>query len=131
MVLFWRFGLVAFGGRGEVAPGVDKFRSDQFLPAGGTGIRFLLSKQYHVNLRTDFAWGKDTFAWSVGVRSILNCGWCIQLARLVLQRDRAKKDFLQFSLTNHSAKFSESDERDKQYENQQRECQDSIPGSPA
>ena len=49
------------------APGVDKFRSDQFLPAGGTGIRFLLSKQYHVNLRTDFAWGKDTFTWSVGV----------------------------------------------------------------
>jgi hypothetical protein len=67
LVLFWRFGLVAFGGLGEVAPGVDKFRSDQFLPAGGTGIRFLLSKQYHVNLRTDFAWGKDTFTWSVGV----------------------------------------------------------------
>jgi hypothetical protein len=30
-------------------------------------IRFLLSKKYHVNLRTDFAWGKDNFTWSMGV----------------------------------------------------------------
>ncbi len=67
LVLPWRLGLVAFGGVGEVAPGVDKFRADAFLPAGGTGIRFLLSKKYHVNLRTDFAWGKDNFTWSMGV----------------------------------------------------------------
>jgi Omp85 superfamily domain len=67
VVLPWRFGVVAFGGLGSVAPGVDKFRSDQFLPAGGMGIRFLLSKKYHVNFRTDFAWGKDVFSWSVGV----------------------------------------------------------------
>ena len=31
------------------------------------GTRFLLSKKYHVNLRTDFAWGKDAFTWGVGV----------------------------------------------------------------
>lgn len=67
LVLPWRFGIVAFGGLGSVAPGADQFRTDQFLPSGGTGIRFLLSRQYHVNLRTDFAWGKDTFTWSVGV----------------------------------------------------------------
>jgi outer membrane protein assembly factor BamA len=67
LVLPWRFGLVAFGGIGEVAPGADKFRGDHFLPAAGTGIRFLLSKKYHVNLRTDFAWGKDNFTWSMGV----------------------------------------------------------------
>jgi Omp85 superfamily domain len=67
LVLPWRFGLVGFGGVGAVAPGVDRFRTDQFLPAGGTGIRFLLSKQYHVNLRTDFAWGKDNFTWTVSV----------------------------------------------------------------
>jgi hypothetical protein len=63
----WRFGAVAFGGLGEVAPGVDKFRGDEFLPSGGTGIRFLLSKKYHVNLRMDFAWGRNGFTWSVGV----------------------------------------------------------------
>ena len=67
LVLRWRFGLVAFGGIGGVAPGADKFRTDQFLPAGGTGIRFLLSKKYHVNLRTDFAWGRHNFTWGVGV----------------------------------------------------------------
>jgi hypothetical protein len=67
LVLPWRFGVVAFGGLGEVAPGVDKFRGDEFLPSGGTGIRFLLSKKYHVNLRTDFAWGRNAFTWSVGV----------------------------------------------------------------
>jgi hypothetical protein len=67
LVLPWRLGLVGFGGLGEVAPGGDAFRTDQFLPAGGTGIRFLLSKKFHVNLRTDFAWGKDNFTWSMGV----------------------------------------------------------------
>ena len=63
----WRFGVVAFGGLGEVAPGVDKFRDDEFLPSRGKGIRFLLSKKYHVNLRMDFAWGRNGFTRSVGV----------------------------------------------------------------
>jgi len=67
LVLPWRFGVVAFGGSGEVAPGVDKFRGDEFLPSGGTGTRFSLSKKYHVNLRTDFAWGRNAFTWTVGV----------------------------------------------------------------
>ena len=67
LALPWRFGLVGFGGVGAVAPRADRFRTDQFLPAGGTGIRFLLSKEYHVNLRTDFAWGKDNFTWIVSV----------------------------------------------------------------
>jgi hypothetical protein len=34
----WRFGIVAFEGLGSVAPGVGQFRTDQFLPAGGTGF---------------------------------------------------------------------------------------------
>jgi outer membrane protein assembly factor BamA len=63
----WRFGLVGFGGVGAVAPGGVQWRSDQLLPAGGTGIRYMLSKKFHVNLRTDFAWGKDNFTWAVGV----------------------------------------------------------------
>jgi hypothetical protein len=68
LVLPWRLGLVGFGGVGSVTPGGDQLlRRNQFLPAGGTGIRFLMSKRYHVNLRTDFAWGKDNFTWAVGV----------------------------------------------------------------
>jgi len=68
LVLKWKFGLVGFGGVGAVAPGSDQFfRANHLLPAGGTGIRYMLSKKYHVNLRTDFAWGKDNFTWGVGV----------------------------------------------------------------
>ncbi len=67
LVLPWRFGLVGFGGLGGVIPGEDQLRTKQFLPAGGTGIRFMLSDKYHVNLRTDFAWGKDNFTWSMAM----------------------------------------------------------------
>jgi hypothetical protein len=63
-----RFGLAGFGGIGEVIPGGSQiFRSSNFLPAGGGGVRFQLSKTYRVNLRADFAQGKDTWTWSMGV----------------------------------------------------------------
>ena len=63
-----RFGLVGFGGLGEVVPGGNQpFRTKNFLPSGGGGFRFELSKKYHVNLRVDFAQGKDSHTWSVGV----------------------------------------------------------------
>ena len=63
-----RFGLVGFGGIGEVVPGGSQiFRSSSFLPAGGGGLRFKLSKKYGVNLRADIAQGKDTWTWSMGV----------------------------------------------------------------
>jgi hypothetical protein len=67
LVLPWRFGVVGFGGVGGVAPGGIQWRSRQLLPGAGTGVRYMLSKKYHVNLRTDFAWGKDNFTWAVGV----------------------------------------------------------------
>ena len=63
-----RFGLVGFGGIGGVAPGADQlFRANNFLPSAGGGIRFLLSKKYHVNLRADAGFGKDSHTWSMGV----------------------------------------------------------------
>ena len=63
-----RLGLVGFGGLGEVIPGGNQpFRTNNFLPSGGGGIRFELSKAYHVNLRADFAQGKDSHTWSMGV----------------------------------------------------------------
>lgn len=67
LVLKWGFGVVGFGGVGQVTPGGNQLRFNQFLPAGGTGVRYMLSKKYHLNLRTDFAWGKDNFTWGVGV----------------------------------------------------------------
>ena len=62
------FGLAAFGGLGEVVPGGKEiFRINNFLPSIGGGPRFELSKKYHVNLRADFAKGKDSWTWSMGV----------------------------------------------------------------
>lgn len=63
-----RFGLAAFGGIGEVIPGATQiFRSNNFLPSIGGGPRFQLSPQYHLNLRADFAKGKGSWTWSMGV----------------------------------------------------------------
>jgi hypothetical protein len=57
-----RFGLAAFGGIGEVVPGGKEiFRINNFLPSIGGGPRFQLSPKYHVNLRADFARGKDSW----------------------------------------------------------------------
>jgi Omp85 superfamily domain len=63
-----KFGLAAFGGIGEVIPGGKEiFRINNVLPSIGGGPRFELSKKYHVNLRADFARGKDSWTWSMGV----------------------------------------------------------------
>jgi hypothetical protein len=62
-----RLGLVAFGGVGEVAPSVGKFNGENLLPAIGTGLRFLLNKKYHVNLRIDIAQGKNEHTWSMSI----------------------------------------------------------------
>jgi hypothetical protein len=63
-----KLGLAVFGGIGEVVPGGKEiFRINNFLPSIGGGPRFELSKKYHVNLRADFARGKDSWTWSMGV----------------------------------------------------------------
>jgi len=63
------FGLAAFAGVGGVFAGSNQvlFKNDHFLPDVGGGPRYELSKKYHVNLRTDFAKGRDTWTWSMGV----------------------------------------------------------------
>ena len=65
----WRLGLAAFGGLGGVIPGSDQFliRKALFLPSAGGGLRFNLSKKYHVNLRADLAQGRDGHIFSMGV----------------------------------------------------------------
>lgn len=71
LVLPKRFGLVAFGGVGGVIPGgsqlSQKVQNGHFLPAGGGGLRFELSKKYHVNLRADIAQGRDGHTFGMGV----------------------------------------------------------------
>jgi outer membrane protein assembly factor BamA len=69
LALPMRLGVVAFGGVGEAFPGGNQvlFRNNKFLPSGGGGLRFLLSRQYHVNLRADIAQGKDGHTFSLGI----------------------------------------------------------------
>jgi hypothetical protein len=54
-----RIGLVAFGGLGGVWGDVPVFEQDDFLPAGGVGLRWRLTEKFRVNFRIDYAWGKD------------------------------------------------------------------------
>ena len=67
LALPWRFGLVLFGGLGEVAPSVAEFRGDNILPAAGGGLRFKVSSKYNLNLRADLAQGKDGHTFSMGI----------------------------------------------------------------
>ena len=71
LVLPKRFGIVVFGGVGGVIPGgnqlLQRAQSSHFLPAGGGGLRFQLSKAYHVNLRADLAQGVNDHTFSLGV----------------------------------------------------------------
>ena len=63
----WRFGVVVFGGLGEVAPSVEDFRGDNILPAIGGGLRFKVSTKYNLNFRADLAQGKDGHTFSMGI----------------------------------------------------------------
>jgi hypothetical protein len=63
-----RWGFVAFGGTGKVSGAIGDIDTDPWLPAGGVGARFRLTKALPLNMRADFAWGRDdsTFSLAVG-----------------------------------------------------------------
>ena len=65
--LFWRVGAVAFAGAGGVAPTWAGFGSAEPKPGGGVGLRFVLAKRNHINLRADFAWGENSRATYISV----------------------------------------------------------------
>jgi hypothetical protein len=62
-----RLGAVAFFGAGEVARRFADLRTDALKPGGGVGLRFRLTKQNHVNLRIDYAWGIGSKGLYLGV----------------------------------------------------------------
>ena len=64
---WWRFGLTAFGGVGQVAPAFTDFNSENLLPTGGAGIRFRLTPKTPLNLRVDYAWGRRSSALYISV----------------------------------------------------------------
>jgi hypothetical protein len=62
-----KIGLVVFGGAGEVAESLGKLSGHGILPSGGAGLRYRLTDDNHVNLRADYAWGKNSSALYVSI----------------------------------------------------------------
>jgi hypothetical protein len=68
LTLPWRLGLVGFGGLGEAIPGESQlYGKRKFLPATGAGLRFLLSKEYHVNFAVTYGIGRDGHTFGMGI----------------------------------------------------------------
>ena len=65
--LGWRLGATAFAGIGTVAPNLGDIDGGDLFPSGGVGLRYTVAPENHVNLRTDFAWGKEGFVFYLGV----------------------------------------------------------------
>ena len=57
--LFWVIGMTAFGGVGDVAADYSRFNLPSVKPSYGAGLRVLVDKQENINLRFDYALGKD------------------------------------------------------------------------
>lgn len=62
-----RFGAVAFAGFGGIAPSLSQLSDSKFLPSAGAGLRYRPSKQTNINLRLDFAVGRDAQGVYVGI----------------------------------------------------------------
>jgi hypothetical protein len=65
--VWWRFGIAAFAGAGQVAPTFNDFKGSNIRPGGGLGLRYTLAPKNHVNLRVDYSVGQGSHAWYVGV----------------------------------------------------------------
>lgn len=62
-----RFGVTAFAGVGEVAPGFDELSSDNLLPAAGVGLRIQPTRRATAHIRLDWAVGQDEDAFYVAL----------------------------------------------------------------
>ena len=58
--VWWRLGLVAFAGFGDVSDKMENFELRKFKYSIGGGIRFLINQNEKLNIRLDFAYGKNS-----------------------------------------------------------------------
>jgi outer membrane protein assembly factor BamA len=58
--LVWKFGLVVFGGFGDVAPKLSKIQIATVKPTYGFGIRFRFDELQKLDLRADIGFGRGT-----------------------------------------------------------------------
>jgi outer membrane protein assembly factor BamA len=57
--LFWRIGASAFFSVGQVFPEIKKFTFKDLKIAGGLGLRYLLDRDEHLNVRLDVAYSEE------------------------------------------------------------------------
>jgi outer membrane protein assembly factor BamA len=58
--IFWRLGLAAFAGLGDVAGTPGRFDLGRFKYSYGVGLRFVIDPKQRINIRLDYGIGKDT-----------------------------------------------------------------------
>jgi len=58
--LFWRIGVAAFGSVGQTAKTWGNYGMNRWNYAGGAGLRFTFDTKKHINVRLDYAVGKDS-----------------------------------------------------------------------
>ncbi len=58
--LFWRIGMTVFGSAGQVAESLIGFGMSRWNYAGGAGLRFRFDMQKKINVRLDYAVGKNS-----------------------------------------------------------------------
>ncbi|NOQ97246.1 MAG: BamA/TamA family outer membrane protein [Calditrichae bacterium] len=59
-IVWWRLGVAAFFGMGDVAGDFNKFNTRTLKFSYGAGLRFVFDKEEKINVRCDFGFGKDT-----------------------------------------------------------------------
>lgn len=57
---FWRIGVVAFAGAGQVAPEIGALSLRDLLPTYGFGLRYQFDTREKIDLRVDVGFGKNT-----------------------------------------------------------------------
>jgi hypothetical protein len=55
-----RFGMVVFGGLGDVSEAFNSFDFSDVKPSYGLGLRYMILRQRKVNIRLDFGLGRET-----------------------------------------------------------------------
>lgn len=63
MPLFWRLGIVLFGGYGAVANDFAEFSEPVWRHTVGAGLRVMIDKKERINIRVDAGFGQNTSAY--------------------------------------------------------------------
>ncbi|MTI32191.1 BamA/TamA family outer membrane protein [Xanthovirga aplysinae] len=60
MPIWWRIGMAAFGGFGDVAEKFQDFSWETLKPSYGMGLRFAINRKENLNIRLDYGFGRKS-----------------------------------------------------------------------